>query len=198
MVKSDKKEEIILKAMEVFARNGIDRTSISDLAEHIGTTKSYFYFHFSSKEDLIFSIQKYIMEGAISYLKGIILRDINPVEKIKVWIDWTLDGIRERKAEVDFMFQAMFSKYIFRFSKERREEILEMHRKYIELVGKIIMEGQNSGKFKNPYDPSLLAALLVGSLFSGLKIAYFGIEDTDYVREGLKFSLLMMLGYEEV
>ncbi len=198
MVKSDKKEEIILKAMEVFARNGIDRTSISDLAAHIGTTKSYFYFHFSSKEDLIFSIQRYIMEGAISYLKGIILQDINPVEKIKAWIDWTLNGIRERKVEVDFMFQAMFSKYISRFSKERRKEILEMHRKYIELVGRIIMEGQNSGKFKNPYNPSLLAALMVGSLFSGLKIAYFGIEDTDYVREGLKASLLMMLGYEEV
>ncbi len=198
MVKTDKRGEIILKAMEVFAKNGVDRTSISDLAQHIGTTKSYFYFHFSSKEDLIFSIQKYIMDGAISHLERVISLDLNPAEKIKAWIDWNLDMIRERKVEVDFMYQAMFSKYVAKFSRERREEILEIHRKYISLVGKIIREGQERGFFKNPYDHEILATFMLGSLFSGLKAAYLGFKETDYIKEGLKSSLLMMLGYEEV
>jgi hypothetical protein len=39
---------------------------------------------------------------------------------------------------------------------------------------------------------------MLGSLFSGLKAAYLGFKETDYIKEGLKSSLLMMLGYEEV
>jgi len=198
MVKSNKREEIIKGAMEVFVKNGIDRTSLSDIAEHLGTTKSYFYFHFSSKEDLIFSIQKYIMDSAISYLESTVAKNITPAEKIKSWIDWNLDRVKERRVEVDFMYQAMFSKYISKFSRERREEILEIHRKYINLVGEVIKEGQEMGIFKNPYNPTVLATFMVGSLFSGIKVVYLGIEDADYIKESLKFSFLMMLGYEGV
>jgi Transcriptional regulator len=184
--------------MEVFVKNGIDRTSLSDIAEHLGTTKSYFYFHFSSKEDLVFSIQKYIMDSAISYLESTVAKNITPAEKIKSWIDWNLDRVKERRVEVDFMYQAMFSKYISKFSRERREEILEIHRKYINLVGEVIKEGQEMGIFKNPYNPTVLATFMVGSLFSGIKVVYLGIEDADYIKESLKFSFLMMLGYEGV
>jgi len=198
MVKSNKREEIIKGAMEVFVKNGIDRTSLSDIAEHLGTTKSYFYFHFSSKEDLVFSIQKYIMDSAISYLESTVAKNITPAEKIKSWIDWNLDRVKERRVEVDFMYQAMFSKYISKFSRERREEILEIHRKYINLVGEVIKEGQEMGIFKNPYNPTVLATFMVGSLFSGIKVVYLGIEDADYIKESLKFSFLMMLGYEGV
>jgi AcrR family transcriptional regulator len=47
-----KKEQIINKAVELFSRNGFDRTRISDIADAVGLGKATFYFYFKSKREL--------------------------------------------------------------------------------------------------------------------------------------------------
>lgn len=193
-----KKEEIILRAMEIFAKEGIDGTSMQDLAEYLGTTKSYFYFYFSSKDELIFSIQKYIMESAISNLKRIKKQNIPAAKKVVKWINWHFDTLMKNKTEVDFMYQAMFSKYILRTKEKFKQEFKNMHGLYVSLVVDIVNEGQEKGEFKNTSNPTVLASLMVGALFSGIKLAYLGFMDAEGVNEGVKKSILMMLGYEGV
>lgn len=193
-----KKEEIILKAIEIFAKRGIDGTSMKDLAEYLGTTKSYFYFYFSSKDELVFSIQKYIMDSAISNLRNLKIRNISPVKKVEEWVNWHFNVLKENKTEVDFMYQAMFSKYVLKTREKFREEFRNMHKLYVNLISDIIREGQESGEFKNPSNPVVLSSLMIGALFSGIKLAYVGFMDMERVREDVKRSILTMLGYEKV
>ncbi|MEO0139618.1 MAG: TetR/AcrR family transcriptional regulator [candidate division WOR-3 bacterium] len=193
-----KREEIILKAMEIFAKRGIDGTSIKDLAEYLGTTKSYFYFYFSSKDEIIFSIQKYIMDSAISHLKRLKEMNITAAKKVEGWINWHFDALKENKTEVDFMYQAMFSKYVLKTKEKFKQEFRNMHGLYASLIADIVKEGQKRGEFRNSSDSTLLASLMVGSLFSGVKLAYLGFMDVERIREDVKKSILMMLGYEKV
>lgn len=51
-------------ARELFSRQGVQRTSLQDIAERLGITKPALYYHFSSREDLVRSIiQPLIDEG---------------------------------------------------------------------------------------------------------------------------------------
>ncbi|HZU48149.1 MAG TPA: TetR/AcrR family transcriptional regulator [Mycobacterium sp.] len=62
--RSDTRERIQAVARELFSRQGVQRTSLQDIAERLGITKPALYYHFSSREDLVRSIiQPLIDEG---------------------------------------------------------------------------------------------------------------------------------------
>jgi AcrR family transcriptional regulator len=43
-------------ARELFARQGVQRTSLREIADHLGITKPALYYHFDSREALVASI----------------------------------------------------------------------------------------------------------------------------------------------
>ncbi|MFC9993839.1 TetR/AcrR family transcriptional regulator [Nocardia sp. NPDC127526] len=58
------RERIQEVALEMFARQGVQRTSLQDIANRLGITKPALYYHFSSRDDLVRSIvNPLIQEG---------------------------------------------------------------------------------------------------------------------------------------
>jgi AcrR family transcriptional regulator len=52
-VKSDeKRREIVTKAWELFKENGFERTTMSEISEHVGGSKATLYGYYDSKEQL--------------------------------------------------------------------------------------------------------------------------------------------------
>src|SRR5919108_2881249 len=43
-------------ALELFAEQGYDKTSLREIAERLGVTKAALYYHFKSKEDIVTSL----------------------------------------------------------------------------------------------------------------------------------------------
>lgn len=54
--RSDTRERIQDVARELFARRGVQRTSLQDIADELGITKPALYYHFTSREELVRSI----------------------------------------------------------------------------------------------------------------------------------------------
>lgn len=54
--RSDTRQRIQEVARDLFARQGVQRTSLQDIADELGITKPALYYHFSSREDLVRSI----------------------------------------------------------------------------------------------------------------------------------------------
>ena len=50
------KERILLAALELFARDGYEAVSVSDIADRLGITKGALYRHYKSKRDIFDSI----------------------------------------------------------------------------------------------------------------------------------------------
>jgi AcrR family transcriptional regulator len=51
--RGDTRERIQLVALELFAEQGYERTSLREVAERLGVTKAALYYHFKSKEDIV-------------------------------------------------------------------------------------------------------------------------------------------------
>ncbi len=51
--RSGTRERIQAIALELFAEQGYDKTSLREIAERLGVTKAALYYHFNSKEDIV-------------------------------------------------------------------------------------------------------------------------------------------------
>jgi AcrR family transcriptional regulator len=65
---TDMKETIRSIAIELFFKKGYFATSISDIAKGSGIQKASIYYHYASKEDLLFHILKLTMDDLTAYL----------------------------------------------------------------------------------------------------------------------------------
>src|ERR1700751_4759315 len=54
----DRRRQILAAASELFARNGFEGTSIRDIAAASGVLSGSLYYHFPSKEDLLFTVHQ--------------------------------------------------------------------------------------------------------------------------------------------
>jgi AcrR family transcriptional regulator len=50
------RERILDIALELFANQGYDKTSLRDIAERLGTTKAALYYHFERKQDILLEL----------------------------------------------------------------------------------------------------------------------------------------------
>ena len=54
--RQDTRARIQSVALELFAEQGYDKTSLREIAERLGVTKAALYYHFKSKEDIVTSL----------------------------------------------------------------------------------------------------------------------------------------------
>ncbi len=59
---SDRKSDILRKAARVFLELGYDATSMNVIAERSDVTKPGLYYHFESKQELLYAIMSYAMD----------------------------------------------------------------------------------------------------------------------------------------
>ncbi len=68
--KADTRERILDVALDLFARQGFDRTSLRQIAESLGLTKAALYYHFESKDDILLALHMRLHEfGRVALLK---------------------------------------------------------------------------------------------------------------------------------
>jgi len=61
--RGDTRERIQSVALELFAEQGYEKTSLREIAERLGVTKAALYYHFKSKEDIVRSFtEDYVHE----------------------------------------------------------------------------------------------------------------------------------------
>ncbi len=63
MEKSNTREEIVEAALDLFAVNGYEATSISQLADAVGIRKASLYSHFAGKQDILDTVVETVLKG---------------------------------------------------------------------------------------------------------------------------------------
>lgn len=56
MSRGNTRQRIQEVALELFAARGYEKTSLREIAEHLGVTKAALYYHFKTKEDIVISL----------------------------------------------------------------------------------------------------------------------------------------------
>ncbi len=165
-----RRREIILSAMKVFIEKGIDNTSMEDLAKALGKTKSYFYFYFRSKEDLIISIFRYLKERALEEMEERLQGIEDPAERLEVWVREHFRQVRENPDFLRFVYSFVFSSMARRMDLIRN---LNKRDRYFGLIQEIIEEGQREGKFVEG-DAEAISYAIRGLIYGAMRYLFEG------------------------
>lgn len=182
---------IIEAAMSLFAKNGYEVTSVSEICEVAGVSKGAFYHHFHSKET--------VFQQAMEEWLDSIDRQMATVRDAGVAVPEALAQMTQMMPEV---YQAamgglpMFLEFLSHSYRDPDvlQAISSPHRRYREFFASMIQDGVNEGSLQD-VDPDLVSrvivALAVGLLLEGL-VDPDGSDWVQVAQEGIK---LLMKGF---
>jgi AcrR family transcriptional regulator/predicted DNA-binding transcriptional regulator AlpA len=80
----DRKQQIMEKAVEVFARKGYHNTRISDIARAVGVGHSTFYLYFPTKEAMFIECVDQVFQAMFSGVWEEIKHEKNPLKRLRM------------------------------------------------------------------------------------------------------------------
>lgn len=155
-----KKEKILEAAEELFAEKGYEGTSVRDIANRAGVNIAMISYYFGSKEKLLESLIRY-RAGYTSDLLDALKKnpDEDPVHKIEKVIDLYVDRILTHHR-----FHNIMSRQLSMISEKNiKDQMIEIKRQNLEIIKKIIEEGQRKKIFRK-VDIELTVASIVGTI----------------------------------
>jgi AcrR family transcriptional regulator len=158
--KTDKREQILQVAEQLFADKGFDGTSVRDIAELAGVNLAMISYYFGSKEKLL----KSLIEDRFSATTRQLEEKSNnegetPWQKIEWLIDFYVDKIVNT-----YRFHCILSQeFNTDRSTEIKELIVQVKSENMERIKKIIVEGQKKNVFKK-VDVEMTMATMMGTI----------------------------------
>lgn len=183
--KIDKKENILQVAQNLFAKFGLSKTTIYDIARKARMGKASIYYYFKSKE----SIYKEVIEREGKILRKKILTAVNskstPQDKIRIY---SLTRMTEIKALANY-YSALKDDYLdhYSFITKARQSFDDFE---TTLMATILQEGVQKGIFEIE-DITLTAEAIVGAL-KGLEFKWTVEMPIDQIKRGID-TLLKIL-----
>jgi AcrR family transcriptional regulator len=167
---NDKQIAIINTAEKLFSETGFDGTSVRDIAQAADVNVAMISYYFGSKEKLMEAVfEQRTMNIRIKVENLIQNQTLTHFEKINVLIDDYVDK---------FIHQQEFHKIMMREQLIEKNTpiaalILELKKKNMVSIKKLIQEGQKTGEFKKNVDVSLMMCTLAGTVSNLITSQHF-------------------------
>lgn len=136
--REQKKQAILLAALTLFMKNGIQKVSIAEIAKEAGVSQVTIYNYFESKHQLTYDVFVYYIETASSQFEELVHSDLPFPDKIRM--------IMFSKKEVAQQIHEEFYQYLMKqYSTEGNvfENLYE--EKVVPYFSQLIQEGKDQG-----------------------------------------------------
>lgn len=144
-------------AVELFARQGYDGTSVAQVIARAGVAKGGFYHHFASKEALLYEVYGDLISRQLAAMDEILARKLAPAETLRALID---DLVESTAASAE---QALvFWREQHRLDGERTAEYRRARRRYHDAVQRLVRSAQEDGTFARVASPETVAFTIFG------------------------------------
>lgn len=182
------RDKFIEMARQLFARKGVENTTMNDIASASSKGRRTIYTYFKSKSEIFNAVISSETERALSRLRLILSQDIPPDQKIVEYIDCRFETMKEVVSRNGTLRGGFFRDFR---KVDRARKIME--RKEIALLREILEEGNESGHFK--IEDTRKTAVLITQVLSGLDIPYNrnNLNEEGIDHESLKKLLSQML-----
>ncbi|MGI8678414.1 MAG: TetR/AcrR family transcriptional regulator [Jatrophihabitans sp.] len=129
-------------AVELFADQGYDATSVTQVVTRAGVAKGGFYHHFASKEALLYEVYGDLITRQLATMDEVMARRLPPADTLRALIHdlVTSTAASARPALV-------FSREVNKLGDERTEQYRRARRRYHDTVKRLVRDGQASGVF---------------------------------------------------
>ncbi len=193
---SEKKNQILNAAKQVFGRFGFVKTTLDDVANAVGMKKASLYYYYESKEELFKDVVKSETSELIKELENKIFTIDDVHTQLKTYIKIRLDYFQKL-----INIHNLTVNSILEFKPITELLYREFFEKQIQIVVKIFSDGQQRGELKN-VDTQRTANIFISAIESIAtkvlckskstnEINYKSIEDdslflTELIINGLK------------
>ncbi len=154
-----KRERILRAAIDVFAQSGYFNAKVSDIAKAAGVADGTIYLYFDGKEDLLTSIFRDHIRNYLQSLERALANVNRPEDRVRVAIRHHLESLgRDRALAIVAQVELRHSlKFMALLSHQEVGD-------YLNILRKIVEQGQAEGAFRRNLHPQLVAKAVFGIL----------------------------------
>lgn len=173
--KAERRAQILKEGRDLFARHGVKKTSMDDIAEAVGMAKTSLYYYFKSKEEFFQAVIKHESETLIRQLKEEINKHSSPQRKLRAYFITRMEHLK-----------ALTNLYhLTRISRQELLPLVENERqRFIEAEKKLVLEILQEGSRKKVFEigePEFIAVAIIASMH-GLEPTIFLYQDKQLSR----------------
>jgi AcrR family transcriptional regulator len=165
MVVSKTKAKLVDVARQLFAKMGVENTTMNDIAVASKKGRRTLYSYFKSKDDIYMAVVGSELDMLSETMSCVLKRDISPEEKILQLIYTRLDAVKEVVYR-NGTLRANFFRDIWRVEKVRKR----FDTKEIQLLYQVLKEGQEAGLFH--MDDVVMTSEIMHYCLKGIEVPY--------------------------
>ena len=169
-VKMDMKAYIIAKGGELFKQKGYEAVTVNDICTACDITKTTFYYHLTSKQDILLQLYDIIVDNLIQHL-----------------FDYLMTSFMDLGSDLNSQLLIV--------NLQRRQRALDVRKSLEEIAVQIIAEGQKSGQIRNPSSPQSLYAASA-YMFTGYEYMWCTLQGNFAWKQLFFTSLASLLDIE--
>jgi TetR/AcrR family transcriptional repressor of nem operon len=161
----DSRQKILTEASELIHTKGFNHTSIQDILEAATVTKSNFYYHFESKEQLAFEVLGQRMRHFYSIVIEPSLGNtsLNPLRKVEVFFDKMLALGQSPAGELGCPFGNL-AQEISSLHEPLRQSLSMFFRVCTEALEQCFEQGKKARVFKKGIPSKQLAEFVIAQI----------------------------------
>lgn len=152
-------QQILNAALRVFARDGISRSRIADIAAEAGISTSNLYEYYKSKEDLAYDVPLSHLANFFDGYRAAVADKATARERLMLYFSMSADYAREHAEWARLLYLEIWPS-VFVNGTELNKSIDDFSR----VVVFLIRQGMEEGEWSSDRDPYETAALLVGGV----------------------------------
>lgn len=152
-------QQILNAALRIFARDGISRSRIADIAAEAGISTSNLYEYYRSKEDLAYDVPLSHLATFFEDFRTAVIGKTSARDRLMLYFSMSADYAREHAEWARLLYLEIWPS-VFVSETELKKSIDDFSRVVVFLVRQGIAEGEWSAE----HDPYETAALLVGGV----------------------------------
>ena len=165
MTVSKTKAKLVDVARQLFAKMGVENTTMNDIALASKKGRRTLYTYFKSKDEIYLAVVESELDILSDMMKRVAEKNISPDEKLLEMIYTRLDAVKEVVYR-NGTLRAYFFRDIWRVEKVRKK----FDAKEVQLFKTVLLEGQAKGVFHS--DDVEMTADLIHYCVKGIEVPY--------------------------
>jgi TetR/AcrR family transcriptional regulator, cholesterol catabolism regulator len=151
-----KRERILREAAALFYEGGYTQTTMEAIADRMGATKPFVYYHFDSKAVMLVEICERATADALAAVDEVLRRPAAPIARLEAFLRaFTQAALKNHE------FVAIYFREEFSLPEDARARINAMRKSIDRKLREVLADGVASGDFAID-DPGVTALVLEG------------------------------------
>lgn len=176
-----KTHKIIDAAIRVFARDGLEKGKIADIAKEAGIGKGTVYEYFRSKEDIFKAIENIVFAEFDTVFDSLLIEEKSPAEKLVSIMDHGLNAHFEMGDAMLIIVELWAQAGRGHVHGKTSSDFIQYYDRSRDQIQNILQAGINSGDFREMNKEGVATLLL--AVMDGLAWQFVTLKDPEKIQK---------------